>query len=214
MYQVEIGESGTRHFQGYIEMSKPCRPSKFKELKGAHFEKAQGTPEQCKDYCTKEDTRAEGPFEFGEISEGQGQRSDLISLRDAVRDGRRGRELFDDDAIASAAIRYGRGVESMARAYQSAVRRDNIHVVFHYGPPGVGKSHCAYEDGCYLLSAANGFWLNYKGESHVVMDEFGGHFMSPLELQRVLDVYPYTVNVKGGEIPGNVCLFSFTIQVH
>jgi len=144
-----------------------------------------------------------GPWRFGEMSS-QGKRSDLLTLRDKVKLGKRGAELYDDDEVAAAAIRYGRGVDAMARAYSKALPRPTIEVCLHFGPPGTGKTHCAHEDGCYMLKTANGFWLGYKGEEHVVLDEFGGHVMSPLDLQTLCDVYPYMVNIKGNDVPGNI----------
>lgn len=68
VYQEEVGESGTHHFQGYIEMPKSVRCTHFMPgLRGGHFERAKGTPEQCKAYCTKAETRVGGPYEFGKV---------------------------------------------------------------------------------------------------------------------------------------------------
>ena len=109
VYQLEMGESGTPHFQGYIQMNKPVRFTHFHPmLERAHFEVSKGTPEQATAYCTKEDTRLEGPWVFGEI-QGQGKRNDIISLRNAIRDGKRGRDLFDDDSVVGPAVKYARG---------------------------------------------------------------------------------------------------------
>lgn len=206
-YQEERGENGTLHFQGYIEMPKPVRRTHFRPfMLKAHFDKARGTPQEADDYTAKEATRVSGPYRFGERQAGQGTRSDILCLRDAIRDGKRGRELYDDDGIAAHAIRFGRAIEQMAKSYRVAVSRDDIHVVLHYGPPGTGKSHCAVEPGCCILETANGFWINYNGESHVVLDEFGGHVMSPLQFQRLCDVYPLAANVKGSSEPANVII--------
>lgn len=204
---MERGESGTLHWQGYLEMPKACRFSKFKELKGAHFERRQGTPQQADEYCSKEDTRVEGPFRFGEISKGQGTRTDLLSLRDAVKSGKSGLELFDDDAVAGLAIKYQRGVDALVSAYHKPTGRDDITVIFHYGPPGLGKTHCACDDveNPYFFDGNNsGFWNGYKGEDTVILDEFGGHTLPPLALQRLCDRYPLWLNIKGGQIPCNV----------
>ncbi len=43
-----------------------CRPSVFKKFdKKIHFEKVVRTHDVAADYCMKEETRLEGPFEFG-----------------------------------------------------------------------------------------------------------------------------------------------------
>lgn len=168
VFQEEMGASGNHHLQGYIEMPSPCRHTKFRDiLPGAHWEVARGTGQQCKDYCTKADTRISGPYEVGTMAT-QGQRSDILSLRDAVKSGKRGRELYDDDSVAGAAIRYGRGVDKMVDAYTDPVRRESTSVTFHFGPAGTGKSHCCASSDAYLFDGnAGDFWLLYKGQTKV-----------------------------------------------
>lgn len=170
IYQLELGSAGeTFHYQGYVEMPKPVRFSHFRTwLDGAHWEKARGTPQQCADYCRKEDTRQDGPWEFGVMGSGQGTRNDIIDLRDAVRNGKRGRDLYDDDSLVRAAVKYGRGVESMAAAYTVPIARPDVVVSLHFGPAGTGKTHCCYSDDAYLYDGnANGFWNGYHGQTKV-----------------------------------------------
>lgn len=206
VFQEEMApETGTLHLQGYIEMDRPVRFTHFTGLEGAHFDVARGTPKECSDYCKKEESRVGGPYIFGAQSVKQGQRTDLLKLRDAVRDGKRGRALFDDDDLAGSAIKFGRGVDAMARAYSSARPRDDLEVVFHYGPAGTGKSHCAHQANQCELATGNGFWLNYNDEPNLLLEEFGGHFMPPAEFLKLADKYAYTANVKGGQVPVNVC---------
>lgn len=126
----------------------------------------------------------------------------MLSLRDAVRSGKRGRELFDDDSVCGAAIKFGRGVDRMVAVYEPAVERGDIEVTLHYGPPGTGKTFCCdSEDAYYYDGDSNGFWNGYEGQSKVIFDEFGGHVLKPKQLQRVLDKYRFTANIKGGSVP-------------
>lgn len=79
VYQHERGSSD--HLQGYFQLEqKKALPTvkKLMEVKlpGAHFEKAKGSPKQNREYCTKEETRISGPYEFGEMSVA-GKRTDL-----------------------------------------------------------------------------------------------------------------------------------------
>ncbi len=69
VYQREVGANGTPHFQGYCEFKIQKRLGAVKELLGGasvHIERRFGTQEQAIKYAKKEDTRVEGPWEFGE----------------------------------------------------------------------------------------------------------------------------------------------------
>lgn len=96
VYQEERGENGTDHVQGYIQLTKRQRLSGVKRIVGerAHCEKAKGSPQQNKTYCTKPDTRIAGPFEFGNIT-GAGKRSDIDDFVKACDE----RELTEDELL-------------------------------------------------------------------------------------------------------------------
>jgi len=83
--QQEMSASGTPHIQGYISFFKKKRMSSVKNIvgTGAHVEVAKGTPAQNKAYCTKEESRLVGPWEYGTLPGGKGKRNDIA---DFVRD--------------------------------------------------------------------------------------------------------------------------------
>lgn len=68
IYQLEVGENGTRHIQGYMyfQIRKEFKWLK-KALPTAHLELRKGTHEEAKKYCSKKDTRVPEtePHEFG-----------------------------------------------------------------------------------------------------------------------------------------------------
>lgn len=70
VYQEERGEKTLRtHVQGYIECSgKPTRKQAQRMIgdEKCHVEARAGTQQQAIDYCSKIDTRIEGPFVIGE----------------------------------------------------------------------------------------------------------------------------------------------------
>lgn len=171
VFQMEMGEGGTLHLQGYVELSKAAKYSWLANngLGGGHFETARGTAAQNKAYCTKKECRIDGPWEYGQARnrKGQGQRNDIIALRDAIKSGKRGRDLFDDDELVHTAVKYTRGVDRMAEAYDPPVSRDDLHVIFHYGPAGTGKTRCAHDDAAYYFDGNNGFWNGYVISSEV-----------------------------------------------
>jgi hypothetical protein len=62
VYQTEIGENGTYHLQGYLELRSPRRISYLKSLNArCHWEIRMGSRRQALEYVTKEDTRLAPP---------------------------------------------------------------------------------------------------------------------------------------------------------
>lgn len=91
IFQLEEGENGTPHYQGYLEFTTPTRMgAKWLRtiLPGAHLEKRKGSRKQARDYCKKEDTRKDGPWEVGEWKAGgSGARNDLQGIIDSCKTG-------------------------------------------------------------------------------------------------------------------------------
>lgn len=82
IYQLERGKCGKLHVQGYAQVAKATRNTTLARLIGldAHVECRKGTHEEAVNYVTKEDTRVEGPFEYGTPAPGQGSRTDINQL--------------------------------------------------------------------------------------------------------------------------------------
>lgn len=87
VFQLERGAEGTEHFQGYLEhSSRVSRPALLGILgaahdscKGAYLEPRRSrSADACISYCTKVDTRIDGPWSGGSpsVSPGQGARTD------------------------------------------------------------------------------------------------------------------------------------------
>jgi len=81
--QTERGEQGTRHHQIYV-VTKVNDANRngygIKWMKenihsSAHFEPRHGTHQQAVEYCSKEDTRIEGPWTVGAWSEEEAKAS-------------------------------------------------------------------------------------------------------------------------------------------
>lgn len=211
VFQEEIGEQGTPHIQGYIILTARKRITQLKtlipDLARAHFEVARGSPQQNYDYCTKEDTRMSGPYEYGTLpAQAQGKRSDILALRDSLKSGKRFLEMADDDSVVVPLAKYMRFVERYQTETVVHPDRSNLKVIFHYGPAGTGKTHCCHhgvdpKDIYFYDAELKGFWDGYTGQSTIVLDEFTGHFMTPTNLNRLLDIYPFTLNLKGRSTP-------------
>lgn len=114
-------------------------------------------------------------------------------------------DLVADDELITVAAKFPRFVDRLEYEFSKPPPRDNIHVVLHFGRAGTGKSHCACggnsaDPDIYFFDGTP-FWEGYTGQRTVIMDEFGGHTLSPLLFQRVCDKYPYTVPIKGRSAP-------------
>lgn len=205
VYQKERGEKeGTVHLQGYVEFKNEKRLSYFKKrMPRAHVEKRRGTRVQARAYCMKEDTRIEGPFEYGYWHEpkGKGHRSDLDSVRKAIRDGKSEIEIADD--FFSSWVKY-RGSFREYKGLISAPRSEKTQVICVIGPTGTGKSSSVRErsPSAYWKQPHSEWWDGYDGTSDVVLDDFYG-WIRYESILRLLDRYPLTVQCKGGQINFN-----------
>lgn len=65
IWQLEMGDNGTPHYQLYVEFQRNVRMNRLLSmsgLRGAHVEIRRGNKEQAIVYHTKEESRLEGPF--------------------------------------------------------------------------------------------------------------------------------------------------------
>lgn len=206
-FQREVGEAGTPHLQGYIEMKKRIRITGLKKLPylaTAHFEKRRGTRDEARAYCTKEDTRAPGHsfFETGSLPQAQGRRSDLREAIEYLQDG----HLLSDVAkeYPSVYVKYHKGLSALCNA-TSSWRNDAPEVHLLYGDAGAGKTRYVYEhsspDKLWVSPIGKAGWFDgYEGQEDVLIDDFAGRMShtSLTDLLRILDRYTLFVPVKGG----------------
>ncbi len=208
VYQEEISESGTYHFQGYCEFKNQTSLNPAKELLGGdrvHIERRRGSQEQAIAYCKKADTRVPHtePVEEG-TPRAQGKRMDLEGFKGAVMQGSKMRDLLDDHWGVIA--RYPKFYQTLT-LLNRPTRSHELEVTLLIGETGLGKTRSVMEkygasDDFYLSSLNNGtMWFDtYDGQSIVLLDDFSGaasHF--PLcSLLRLLDRYPLLVPTKGG----------------
>lgn len=206
IYQLELSESGTYHYQGYIMLEKKKRLSYLQDLiPGAHFEVSRGTPEQARAYCSKEDTRVAPPYEIGifPAKKNQGKRNDLEEVHSALKAGLTQVDYVEDHF--SIWIRYPNLIENYKRAIGASRSQDTpIDCQLLIGPPGTGKSryaeHLARErfgpDG-FFRKPPGKWWDGYVGQLGVIYDDFRGSSMSFTDFKLTVDRYPLRVEIKG-----------------
>lgn len=201
-YGREVAASGTRHLQGYIELSKSYRFNAIRNLLGggAHVEPRRGTSDQAREYCFKDD---EQPFVSGVPSSKRtgGARSGFQEAVDRITDGATTRELANE--FPSEYVRYSRGFERLGQRIHGSGRIGDEQRVWLYGGTGVGKSHMAWnviqeDPDAWYCKPPNKWWDNYDGQRGVFIDELRGDSAPFHYWLRVFDKYPCWVETKGG----------------
>lgn len=218
--QVEVGnETGTRHLQFYIQLGRSQRINWLKAniSKEAHWEAAKGTAAQCRAYCMKEDTRADGPWEVGEWAT-QGQTRGLSQAVALLQEGKGLREVAAE--FPEVYVRHSRGLRDWVNIMSSTGPRrlleDGPEVWVFWGPSGTGKSRRAFEKwpDAYAKLNSDKFWDGYHGQDTVIFDDFKGSSMKLHDFQRVIDRYPLDVEVKGGTVCMSASRYVFTSNKH
>lgn len=184
----------------------------------AHVEKAHGSEEQCRAYCTKEETRVSGPWELGRLCEGQGERTDLKEVTEAIKGGKRASEIALSHPEVF--VRNVRGLRALEAVVNEPTFRPDIETLYIWGPTGVGKSWIinelfpnAYWKPPPPAKGQGDWWDGYAFEQHVVLDDFKGDEQYPLgTIQRYLDPYKLRLPVKGDFIAARYTRVVITSQ--
>lgn len=198
--------TGRPHLQLYIELHRPIRLRQLKHIlndNAAHCEPAGAKREDCRAYCTKEESRCCGPWEVGEWRDGgQGRRSDLSAVHTALQAGATLQEI--SNAHFDEFVKYGRGIREWI-VINSDRRTWPMEVVVFYGPTGSGKTRAVFElaPDVYTLPPSHsngvGWWTGYDRHEAVLLDDFYGWLRYAFLLQ-LLDRYPLRVETKGGSM--------------
>lgn len=206
IFQLEEGEQGTRHFQGYVELTSQLSFGRVKAaIPGAHLEARKGSPQQAWDYASKEETRVSGPWSYGEVSS-PGRRNDIRDALATYHSHGMGQAALDHPDVF---VKYWRGMYAYRRELLYVQPRPPLEeVTLLYGPPGCGKTHFVAEKydiprECAKLNLAEGWFDGYVGQRYCLLDDFDGA-RSKLRLAtllQVLDKYPVQVPVKGDHVP-------------
>lgn len=226
VFQVEAGESGTVHLQGYVCFAtRKGLSGVAKGLLKSHVEARRGSHEEAKDYCCKEETRVRGPFEFGDdstIPRKPGERSDLSSVRDALCSGASLADIADSHF--GTFVKYHSGLRAYI-ALRGPSRDFKSRVEVHWGIPGSGKSHYCREK-CNDAGVGNWYWMSRPADGQaawwcginphakvIIIDDFYGWLPYSFMLQ-LCDQYPFRVQVKGSSVSIAPELIVITSNAH
>lgn len=199
VYEHELcPTSGRQHLQGFFRLRSSCRLLQARSLLGlplgTHMEKARGTDEENRTYCTKTNDRV---VELGSLVT-QGQRTDLEEIKVKV---------LQAGAVPIAEIRnfqqlrFAQGLLAYATCH-SGPRK----VWWLHGKTGTGKTRAAvakFPD-AWITSDSLKWFDAYNGQEAAIFDDFRPCFCAFSFLLRLLDRYPLRVQIKGGFVPWNV----------
>lgn len=201
IYQLEEGELGTPHLQGFVQYKiSTAITAVIKYFTGAHVIVSNGTPEQNKTYCSKE-PRLDGPFEFGTLTT-QGKRNDLTAVVETIRNAKRPIEEVIE-VHPEQFIKYHTGIQKLINYHLEKKTRlefREMNVIVLHGPTGTGKTRKAksYSDDFYLVrNEGEHLWFdNYTGQSHLIIDEFK-NWITLTQLLGLLDGHQCRLSIKG-----------------
>lgn len=214
VYQYEQGEQGGhRHIQGYLHFPNARMGSSVRKIlktwsgHEAHFQIANGTGQQNKDYCTKEETRIAGtiPREFGDMPEdptaqgGHGKKGfDILEAWKEFKETGITDELMlkYPREVAQYGNTFGVLQEKIAgRTWEHRVGYHAKKVVILWGESGTGKTREAIDAGAIKAKYSSRYcWGHYRGEPVVCFDEFNGQ----VNIEEILDLcdgYATTVQI-------------------
>ena len=210
----EAPTTGTRHLQGFLILKERHTLLWIKRhldtRERAHWEVAKGTNQQCRAYCTKEESRVEGEEAFS-LERGVFPAPAQVKKRDE-----RLQEAAEELDVIKEGYKRPSEVPSMTLlqcgfipAYNALTAdvlgpyRPNLRIFTLVGPPGTGKSyaiHHFWPTAGRCILGNSGIWFQNPTADCMVFEEFHGQIPLAKMLQ-FLDVYPMALEVKGGMRP-------------
>lgn len=199
-------EKSHQHIQGYVywknQRTRSASKKSILQWCGveAHLTKADGTAEENKTYCTKEESRIAGPWEFGDMPK-QGERTDLEQLWDSIKaEGGINDDLVEKNVRLVA--QYGRRLREMNTERKWKPQKGwnrPMKVIVLYGDSGCGKTTRAegmlVEEDTFMVNYEKGKeFSNYKGEKMVHFEEFHGQ-IGYETFKRLIEGKKMSVNV-------------------
>lgn len=190
------------HWQFFVVLVKRERLTALKKMfPGAHLEIARNSSE-ARNYCLKEETRVSGPWEKGTFSA-------TSCIVDALKNASAQQVLTENPTL-------WRSYRAM-KEIKGDLQKPRYHVtegVMMTGSTGVGKSKIVATIASFL-EKEDVFWVSnypwmdgYTGQCLAVWDEFRG--ISPEIGLRLVDRYPYRVQVKGSSVEWTPRMVLFT----
>lgn len=195
----EVGEAGTPHLQGYVQMSSVktrAQIAKMGPLSGAYLVPAKGTTEENVTYCSKDgDFEEVGVRPLTPKEKGEKGAQFWDDIRKAATEGRM------EDIPSKVMLSHYNNIKAIAKDNMpKQAPLDYTTGEWWVGESGTGKSRTArttYPEA--YIKGVNKWWDGYRGEKVVIIEDLdkfnvamGG------DLKRWCDHYSFPAEVKGG----------------
>ena len=187
--------TGKLHFQGYISYNNAKtfkQTKKWFKLDKIHIESALGNDCQNQVYCSKEELL----IEIGEPLV-QGKRSDISHTISLLKEQPSMRNVLEEVHSYQAA----RHAELWLKYMEKKRPVKTINVIWIYGSSGKGKTKKVYDDQSgndIFTPTSYKWWEGYDGHKVVLIDDIRRDYCKFHELLKLLDIYPFRVETKGG----------------
>lgn len=141
VWQLEKANSGLMHYQMTVQVKEPTTMGKIQKLVGVpnvHVEICKDVEASIR-YCSKDDTRVEGPWRHGSF-DGRKRKAEVMEM---ARSGATTREIVERFDLWQNV----RAIESLTALYPPSVDRSHRPtVIILTGPSGIGKSTFYHHD--------------------------------------------------------------------
>lgn len=190
--------SGRLHYQGYMELNDQYRNRKLQAICGVKmsFYDRKGTQQECITYCTKEETRVDGPWTYGTPKKSNKQASNISTLVSVSE--QKGRRAAFEECPGLYARHYK--LLDHLDSISDPPERPGTRIIVYHGEPGTGKSYEARHrfPGCAKIQDnVHGWFDGYVDQKVVLIDEF--MCLMPLQIMlQLCEDTPMRVPVKGG----------------
>ena len=213
VFQLEEGkENGYQHFQCFAQWDSPTR---FSSIRKAFMSRGwtiqyvmprQFSVASCLAYCSKEDSRVEGPWTRGEAQlPATDEKTLILEAENQLAEGLTTVDSLILNPETRPAVRrhltYFRAIEEAAmRSHWSKTDR---HVTAHlmWGPPRTGKSwsltHERFDyDRVYRVTDWVHPWDSYQSQPILILDEFDPDQVDFHILCQILEGYPMELSAR------------------
>lgn len=229
----EVGDQGTPHLQGYFRLKDATTSARLHKKPGlarSALKICRGTEEHNVIYCEKTGN-ASCFSKGGTMQPGQGARTDIKLAAEKIRDGGMTayKRMAHEEPVMI--VKYAKGFMHLMEAVDKPRYLDKPpDVIYFYGESGAGKSMAAYalaeqikkDRGVECVEIDTGmlpFCDGYAGEKIVMMNDFRTRNHHGVELAvdiflKMLDRFPYRLNIKGSSRHLQADTFIFTNTQH